>query len=457
MIFLEQVIIDYNDTEAYYIQIYNYFKKQIIDGILKKNEKLPSIRRLSVDIKVSKTTVESAYNQLVVEGYINNVPKKGYFVVELRDYSFAKADSRLGPVAEERRPHYINNGVDRNSFDMKVWRKLYGNVLQDWKEEIFTPGDYQGELLLRKEIWEFVQKSRGVKCSRDQIVIGAGVQYLLGILCSLLKDNHYDIAFEYPGFIQAKNIFEDYDMDIVSIPVSKEGIDLDRLRESKVKMVYLSPSHQYPTGSVMPIDKRIEVLNWARKNDSIIIEDDYDCLIRYESRPIPALQGLDKSGHVIYLGSFSKILLPSIRVSYMILPLDILGIYNREKFRYTQSSSKIEQLTLAKFMGEGHLEKHLRRIRKLYHKKNELIVNFIERNARDKIIILGHDSGLHMMFEVNTEKTEREIIREARKHNIYLEMVEGFHKGMKLVVFPYSGLEIGKIEDSLNILVNDIF
>ena len=208
-------------------------------------------------------------------------------------------------------------------------------------------------------------------CIRDsQIIIGAGIQYLLSILCSLLRDKHHDIAFEYPGFNQAKNVFEDYNMDIIPIPVLKEGIDIEKLKKSKVKMVYLSPSHQYPTGSVMPIDKRIEILNWAQENNSIIIEDDYDCLIRYESRPIPALQGLDKAGHVIYLGSFSKILLPSIRISYMILPLDILENYKWIKARYSQTSSKIEQLTLTKFMAEGYLEKHLRKIRKLYYKKN---------------------------------------------------------------------------------------
>lgn len=452
---MERVIIDYNNSEAYYIQIYNYFKNQIIMGKLQKNDKLPSIRRLSLDIKVSKTTVESAYNQLVVEGYVNNIPKRGYFVVELKDYSFSKTNEKPQIIEKEKDSHYINNGVDKGSFDNKVWRKLYGKVLQE--DEIFTPGDYQGEVDLRQEICDFVQKSRGVRCNRDQIIIGAGIQYLLSILCSLLRDKHHDIAFEYPGFNQAKNVFEDYNMDIIPIPVLKEGIDIEKLKKSKVKMVYLSPSHQYPTGSVMPIDKRIEILNWAQENNSIIIEDDYDCLIRYESRPIPALQGLDKAGHVIYLGSFSKILLPSIRISYMILPLDILEIYKWIKARYSQTSSKIEQLTLTKFMAEGYLEKHLRKIRKLYYKKNEMIVNFIEKRAEDKIIILGHDSGLHMMFEVNTEKTYGEIIKVAKQYNIYLEMVESFHKGMKLVVFPYSGIELEKIEDTLNILIKDIF
>lgn len=454
---MEQVILDLKSNEPYYIQIYNYFKNEIINGNLNKNEKLPSIRGLSMDIKVSKTTVEAAYNQLVVEGYVNNIPKKGYFIVELKDYNFSNSNNKKESHKKSNKTNYINNGVDRTSFDIKMWKKLYGYVLQDQKNELFTGGEQQGEGLLRKEISDFVQKTRGVKCISDQIVIGAGIQYLLGILCSLLRHRHYNIAFEYPGFNQAKNIFEDYNMDIISIPVYQEGIDIEELKKSKAKMVYLSPSHQYPTGSVMPIDKRIEILNWAQENQSIIIEDDYDCLIRYESRPIPALQGLDKTGHVIYLGSFSKILLPSIRISYMILPLDILKIFDKEKRRYAQTSSKIEQLTLARFMQEGHLEKHLRKIKKLYRSKNELIVNFIVKKANDKINILGHDSGLHMMFEINTNKPNKEIVIQAAKHNIYIEMVESFHQGRKLVVFPYSGLELEKIENILNILIKDIF
>jgi GntR family transcriptional regulator/MocR family aminotransferase len=454
---MEQFILNYKNNEPYYIQIYNYFKGQIINGNLKKNDKLPSIRGLSMDIKVSKTTVEAAYNQLVVEGYVNNIPKKGYFIVELKDYNFSKSNIKKETHKKNNKTNYINNGVDRTSFDIKMWKKLYGYVLQDQREELFTGGDQQGEELLRREISDFVQKTRGVKCVSDQIVIGAGIQYLLGILCSLLRNKHYNIAFEYPGFNQAKNIFEDYNMDIISIPVYQEGIDLEELKKSQAKMVYLSPSHQYPTGSVMPIDKRIEILNWAQKNHAVIIEDDYDCLIRYESRPIPALQGLDKTGHVIYLGSFSKILLPSIRISYIILPLDILKIFDKEKRRYAQTSSKIEQLTLAKFMQEGHLEKHLRKIRKLYRKKNEIIVNYIEKKAKDKIKILGHDSGLHMMFEIYTDKPNKEIVMQAANHNIYIEMVESFHQVKKLVVFPYSGLELEEIENILNILIKEIF
>lgn len=454
---MEQIILDYSKKDPIYIQIYNYFKEEIINRNIIKGEKLPSIRELSENINVSKTTIEAAYNQLVVEGYVNNVPKSGYYAVEIKDYLFPETKKSIKQDQIVQSRDYINNGVDRNSFDIKVWKRIYGNVLLEQENELYTSGDEQGELALRENICRFVQKTRGVHCTSSQIVIGAGMQSLLGILCSLLRTKYRNVAIESPGFTHAKSTFEDYRMNIIPIGVSEEGIDIDILKKSNAKMVFLSPSHQYPTGSVMPIDKRLEVLNWAKERDALILEDDYDCLIRYESRPIPALQGLDSTGHVIYFGSFSKILLPSIRISYMILPQPILELYISYKKQFSQSSSKMEQLTLAQFMEEGYLEKHLRKIKKIYYRKNELIVNFIKNNAKEKINILGHDSGLHMMFEITTNKKVNEILKDAESHNIYLELVEGFQKDKLVVVFTYSGLEEDIIEKTLKLLITNIF
>lgn len=454
---MNQMIVNYANKEAIYIQIYNHFKEEIINRNLQKGDKLPSIRELSTDINVSKTTVEAAYNQLVVEGYVNNIPKRGYYVVEIKDYLFPKTKKLTKEVPLIQNRDYINDGVDKNSFDIKVWKRIYGSVLIEEENQLYTSGDKQGEQILRESICRFVEKTRGVRCRVDQIVIGAGMQSLLGILCSLLKTKHSNVAMESPGFTHAKSTFEDYGMNTIPIRVSEEGIDIDMLKKSHAKMVFLSPSHQYPTGSVMPIDKRLEVLNWAKERDGLILEDDYDCLIRYESRPIPALQGLDNTGHVIYFGSFSKILLPSIRISYMILPQPILKLYASSKSLFSQSSSKMEQLALARFMEEGYLEKHLRKIKKIYYRKNELIVKFIKENARGKINILGHDSGLHMMFEINTNKEVNEILKDAESHNIYLELVEGFQKDKLVVVFTYSGLDENLIEKILDLLIQEIF
>ena len=453
---MESIILDYKSTEPLYMQVYRYFKEGIIHSRILRGEKLPSIRGLSTDLNVSKTTIEAAYNQLVVEGYVDNIPKSGYYVVEIMDYSFvSQKESKLeSSIIKDK--SYINSGVDRKSFEVKAWKRIYSNVLLEQEDELYTSGEVQGELALRQEICHFVQKTRGVNCTVEQIIIGAGMQYLLGILCSLIKNKYFNVAMESPGFTHARSTFEDYNMNVIPIQVSKEGIDIHELKKSKTRMVFLSPSHQYPTGSVMPIDKRLEVLNWAKQKKGLILEDDYDCLIRYESRPIPALQGLDKVGNVIYFGSFSKILLPSIRISYMILPESILKYYRINKELYSQSSSKIEQLTLAKFMEEGYLKKHLRKIKKIYSRKNERIVQFIRQNGKGKINILGHDSGLHMMFEIKSVKPPSEILKQAKEEKIYLELVEEFQRDKLVVVFTYSGIEEDKIENVLDALVNKV-
>lgn len=453
---MNRMIIDDRLEEAFYIQIYRYYKNQIIHGIFKEGDKLPSIRQLTKDIKVSKTTVETAYNQLVVEGYVNNIPKRGYYVVQIEEQQFNFDGSKTPQGTKENKKRYINIGVDKNSFDIKLWKRLYGNTLLEKSQELFTSGDGQGEIGLRENICEFVKKTRGVRCNPQQIIVGAGVQQLLGNICVLLGGELYLVALEYPGFNQAKTVFENYGLQTKAIPVYNDGMNMEVLKTVGAKMVYVSPSHQYPTGSVMPIQKRMELLKWAKENDSIIIEDDYDCLIRYESRPIPALQGLDKGNQVIYLGSFSKLLLPSIRISYMILPDNILKRYLKDKKDYSQTASKIEQLTLAKFMEEGHFERHIRRIKKAYYKKNEKIVNYLHRNGNNKIKILGHDSGLHMMLEIETNKNVEEIIREAENSNIFLELVEGYQTEKIMVVFTYSGIDEGNIESVLKGLLRII-
>ncbi|MFZ7134633.1 MAG: PLP-dependent aminotransferase family protein [Eubacteriales bacterium] len=453
---MERIILDDCLDAPLYIQIYKYYKTEISQGRLKEGNKLPSIRQLTMDLKVSKTTVEAAYNQLVVEGYVNNLPKRGYYVVSLNDSYFHTNAYQDIAMEKEVNKTFINNGVDKNSFDMKSWRKLYSYILQTTNDAVYTGGDEQGELFLRNNISAFVQKTRGVNCNPGQIIVGAGVQYLLGILCSLLKEDIHHIALEYPGFKQAENVFQNYGMHTLPIPVNEDGIDIELLKKSNAELVYISPSHQYPTGSIMPINKRIQILNWAKENNATIIEDDYDGLIRYETRPIPALQGLSNGKHVIYFGSFSKLLLPSIRISYMILPEDILQRYVKHRSRYAQSASKLEQLTLGQFMQEGYFEKHLRKIKKIYHRKNEMIIDFIHQHAENKIKILGHDSGLHMMFEVTSEKSTQDILFSAKTLNIYLEAVEGYNKSKPLIVFTYSGIQENEINNVLRMLLRII-
>ena len=216
----------------------------------------------------------------------------------------------------------------------------------------------------------------------EQVVIGAGIQYLFGLIASTFKSEYSSIAFEYPGFSKGMYIFEDYGYKMVKIPLEKDGIDMKTLEASQANIVYVSPSHQYPTGNVMAIKKRLQLLDWAKKNNAYIIEDDYDSLLRYEGYPVPALQGLNEGENVIYVGSFSKLLIPALRISFMILPVSLMAKFEAILPRYSQSVSKIEQLALENFMSEGAFERHIRRIKKIYGRKNALLIEAFKQIGR---------------------------------------------------------------------------
>lgn len=431
-----------------YMQLYDYLREALVSGEIHKGEKFPSIREASETLGLSRTTVESAYFQLLTEGYVLSRPKSGYYAADLTEgeYKLLKENEE-----EDLRPdisreiYYRNEDVDRDSFDSSVWKRLYGSVFKERKEEIFGTGAYQGEPDLRREISRFINMTRGARTVPDQIVVGAGVQYLIGILAGLIRKDHGHAAFEDPGYEKARYIFEDYGFGTEAIPVLEDGIDLERLFASRAGVVYVSPSHQFPTGFLMPVPKRLELLSWARDKEAFIIEDDYDSLIRHESRPIPCLQGLDANDRVIYLGSFSKILLPSIRISYMVLPRRLLGDYEAVKTRYSQSASKLEQMTMVRFLGEGHMDKHLRRIKRNYRRKSALLRKYIETGFAGWVVILSADSGLNIVLGLRTERSPAEVWRLFAERSLLVKVIK--REGPFVVVsLAYSGFPMDFLE-----------
>lgn len=451
-------IIDKKSNIPIYIQLYDYIKSEITNGLLKPNSKLPSIREASSSLKLSKTTIENAYSQLVAEGYIDNLPKKGFFVCNLSDYDFIKENKSYKDhtiQSYDFNRNYFNDGVDKDSFETSIWKRIYNKVISDDITNIYNSGSIQGEAVLRDEIANFVNTMRGGNTTSSQVIIGAGIQYLLGILIGIIKDEHNSVAFEKPGYNKAAYIFEDYNFSINHIEVTDTGFPISDLKESNAKLLYISPSHQYPLGTIMPVNKRMELLDWAYKNKGLIIEDDYDAIIRYGGMPIPCLQGIDKNNCVIYLGSFSKVLLPSLRISYMIIPKNLLSKYNKIKTRYTQSTSKIDQIVLANFMKEGYILKHIRKIKRIYRKKNLLITNSLEK-FKDKINIITSDSGLHIVCEVTTNKNQKQIYDDSIKNNILLNIIS-MDKNKIIISFNYSGIDLNKINEFTDILVNVLF
>lgn len=440
-----------------YIQLYEYIKLEITSGVLKPDVKLPSIREASQTLNLSKTTVENAYSQLVAEGYIENSPKRGYFVCDLSEYNFEiNREVNKNILEHQSDTDYINDGVDKESFDISTWKRLYNKVISDNNTKIYNSCSTQGEQILREEISDFVNTMRGGHTSPEQVIVGAGVQYLLGILIGIIKEKHNAIAFEKPGFNKAEYIFEDYMFNINHIEIKDSGFDISMLKKSQSKLIYISPSHQYPLGTIMTVNKRMELLEWAYKNNGLIIEDDYDAMIRYGGMPIPCLQGMDKNDCVIYLGSFSKMLLPSLRISFMVLPKMLLPKYNEIKNRHTQSTSKIDQILLAYFMKEGYMQKHLRKVKRIYRKKNLILTNSLKSNLKDKIEIINSDSGLHIVCEAKTNIEIEKIKEKAKANNILLNIIS-YNNNKLLFSLNYSGINIDEISTFTQLLGTVLF
>ncbi len=428
------IILEQKKITPLYIQLYNYFKAEIESNRLQQGEKLPSIRGLAKSLSVSKITVEKAYQQLVSEGYIENFDRSRYTVNKLDGFIYKTTSPlienppKIQKIIQNREILYdFSSGeMDIDGFDFSLWKRYVSKAFLH-KERLVNYGNIKGEEELRKEIAKYIQKSRGVYAHPSQIIIGAGVQNLLSILCSILKLENNSIAFEEPGFKNGRRIFADNAFQIKPIKMQKNGIDTEELASSKEKLVYVSPSHQFPTGYIMPIGRRHQLLNWAKTNNGTIIEDDYDSEFRYYGRPIPALKGLDTNGNVVYLGSFSKVIPPSIRISYMVLPDKFLEIYQKKSSLYNQAASTIEQLALAQFMSDGHLEKQIRKLRKLYYEKSRLFFDTITTILGENVQVNENESGLHTILTVHSKLQAKDLVERALNHGCRVAPVEDYY------------------------------
>ncbi|MDD3168328.1 MAG: PLP-dependent aminotransferase family protein [Eubacteriales bacterium] len=455
-----------NSSAPLYLQLYHYMKTAILDGSILPMEKLPSLRGLSQSLDLSLTTIELAYNQLLVEGYIYSKPQSGYFVNKI---SAGMGSVRKDEGADFQKPVRLpeadpfsdfekNEYFDVSCFDFVKWKKCINQVLTEYSHLLLREGDSQGEMALRHEISKYVYQSRGVTCTPDQIVIGAGTQQIMGQLCTILiKMGMKHVTVEEPGYLPVRNIFRDRDFAITSVPVGKEGISISRLPANISSAVYVSPSNQFPTGYVMPIGKRYELLGWAMKNDSIIIEDDYDSELRYFGKPIPSLQGLDHNQRVVYLGSFSTTLFPSIKISYMVLPPNMAAIFDPIRGDYTQTCSKTEQLTLAIYMSKGLYQTNIKKLRTLYSQKLQTVLSVLSKWGADFIRPVNSSSGINMLISVRSKKSSARLCQEADELGISTLPVTTFTgaaaESTATLIFNYNQIPIDRIEAALRGLI----
>ena len=437
-----------------YLQLYSHYRADIEQRRLTAGEKLPSIRSLAKSLGISKITVEKAYQQLLSEGYIESGNRSRHIVCQMEDTAAFRPEpprlarpetsdaARLGTVDYD----FSSGEMDREGFDFALWKR-YVNKAFRYQDRLTGYGTPQGEGELRREIARYIRASRGVEACAGQIIVAPGVQSLLNILCSLLKSSQNRIAFEEPGFKNGRRIFADHDFAILPVAMSRDGIDMIQLGRTEAKLLYISPSHQFPTGHIMPIGKRLQLLSWAERNDALLIEDDYDSEFRYIGRPIPALKGLDKNGQVIYLGSFSKIIPPAIRISFMVVPDRLMPKYEENISLYNQTASTLEQMALALFMADGHLDRQVRRLRKRYHEKSLLFYQALQSIMGDRIIVNPSDSGLYTSLTVKTDVTEQELVKRALARRCAVAAMSDYYwdKGETQSEFPRVILYFSKI------------
>ncbi len=398
-----------------YIQLYHYVKEDVMHGRLSAHSRLPSVRDWSRQLGVSRTTIENAYTQLVAEGYIYSKPQAGYYVSAFegtlghahRDVQSIKADEKASGIVYDFKSEY----VEACNFNVMNWKKHIGDVIVFQSTSLYHHADLQGETALREAIAQYVYRTRGVSTVPDDIVVGAGVQPLLEVLARVMADKiDHGIGVEDPGFNRAKHVFERNNYDVMPIEISSAGLDVSHLYKSGKRLCYVSPSHQFPTGAVMRLDARSRLISWADEMDGYIIEDDYNSELRYEGKPIPAMKSLDQKDRVIYLGSFSTVLIPSVRISFVILPQQLRNPYLMEQFKGAPMVSKLEQLALANMLTTGVFEKHIRKIRKNYAKKNEFTLQQIYSKLGELVEIIGMNSGLNVLLRMKYPVNEAEML-----------------------------------------------
>ena len=431
-----------------YEQLYEHIAREIRQKKLAENERMPSKKALSAHLGISVNTIENAYEILVQEGYLVSVPRSGFYVrhieapIGAESFEFEEETT----VSEKYKVDFRTNAVDINSFPYATWVKLSKEVMYNnpW---LLNSGEAKGDIELRESIAKYLHEFRGVNCSPRQIVVGAGIEYLLTLITELLGDNRV-YAIENPGYEKIDIILKNNGCGVKYIPLDEKGISLDALKKTDCDTVYITPAHQFPTGVVMPIDRRIELLSWVGESeDRYIIEDDYNSEFNFSKRPITAVQGIYDSEQVIYLNTFSRVLAPSIRIAYMVLPKKLLARYEERFCRYSSTVPRFEQRTLSRFISENYLSRHLNRVKNIYRKRRDALVEVL-KSAPFPIEISGERAGLHILFK---SPYAEEILNKAQEYGIRLYRLEDYYftkcsNAESTLIVGYAGVSPEDIE-----------
>lgn len=446
--------------QSIYEYLYKCIKQDIIEGKLVAGERLPSKRTLAVNLGISTITVENSYGQLMSEGYIYSLPKKGYYVSDLSGVTRIKPVKYEIPRKKENdEPKYdmdlSSNRTDPDSFPFATWAKLMRRVITDKQEDLMKISPSEGTWELRAAIAMHLASFRDMQVEPEQIIIGAGTEYMYGMLIQLLgRDKTYCV--EDPGYSKIARIYSSNNVKYCYAGMDKEGICPDKIRECDADIVHISPTHHFPTGITMPVSRRFELLAWANeKDDRYIIEDDYDSEFRMTGKTIPTMKSIDISEKVIYMNTFSRTLTPTIRISYMVLPPHLAAVYRERLSFYSCTVSNFEQYTLAEFIQDGYFEKHLNRMRLFYSRQREAVLSVLKSGSCKCVgSVREADSGLHFILELNTKLSDDAVKKQLDSCGIHINALsEYYHDKANSIshqfVISYSNLKIDKFKDAM--------
>ena len=410
-----------------YRQLYDGFRKAIVDGRIRPGQRVPSTRALAADLGISRISVLSAYEQLLSEGYFETFVGAGTRVAQSIPDELLKplplearrpirgATKPAGPRrisrratawAQPRPQSWLDHlGAFRVSlpaldhFPLATWSKLVARHARTPARGIMAYGDPMGQLQFREAIAEYLRACRGVRCDSAQILVTTGSQQALQLCAQVLLNSGDSIAMEDPGYPGARAAFHAVGAKVAPIPLDRNGIDVASISKNgrRARAVYVTPSHQYPLGMAMSAARRMMLLNWAARSNAWIIEDDYDSEYRFNGRPIASLQGMDSNDRVIYIGTFSKVMFPALRVGYLVVPRDLLPAFSAARATADDFSSTLYQVALTEFMDEGYFVRHIRRMRTLYMERRKSLVRAIDTDMKDSLEIVGDNAGMHLV------------------------------------------------------------
>lgn len=457
-----------------YKSLYQFILKDIQNGRLKPDEKMPSKRTLAKNLGISTISIENAYDQLICEGYLYTVPKKGYFVSHIENLnklqikSVPRTEIQIHLPAEKITDSsttfdFSSNKIENTSFPFSIWAKLLRETIATKEKQLLEVSPCGGVKELRTAIAKHLESFRGMNVNPDQIIVGAGTEYLYGLLIKLLGNNKI-YCIENPGYKKLKKIYETNNAKCVAVDMDTSGISVEKLRNSKGQIAHISPTHHFPTGICMPANRRYELLAWVNENsENYIVEDDYDSEFRLKGKPIPPLYSLDVFGKVIYMNTFSKSLTSTIRISYMILPEQLANLFYQKLAFYSCTVSTFEQYTLAAFISQGYFEKHINRMRLHYGRKRNRIIEIIKAEfAENQCKIIENDSGLHFILQFNTNLPDQLLKEKLKAKGITISSITDFQMNQNSLhnhqfILNYSSINPDQLKNALKIIKQTIF